>query len=276
MIFITTFNKDIYDICGKDLLYSFIDTNNNKDHKLIVFFEDKNNQFGYCPEWLGKWIDVDGIILIDILYDNNIIKLDKDLSSKINHTDEYSSPRSVKWFRPVSAIKQAGEMTNNPFCSIDADCLFTSKVENLFFEPLLEYNISFLGRENFKLMRHGGYDRDGNYVHTKTQFATNKDTHTETGFILFNMKLQDTWEFINRNYQYWTSGDILELEYKTDCHTFDATRKELFNLKYNNLCEPMGETSPIGSRVIEESILGSFLVHHKGTIGPTLYANNLL
>ena len=167
-------------------------------------------------------------------------------------------------------------MTDSAFCSIDADCLFITKVEESFFESLLEYNISFLGRENFKLMRHGGYDREGNYIHTKTQEATKKDTHTETGFILFNMKLKDTQHFIIRNYEYWIKQDILSLEYKTDCHTFDATRKELVNLKYNNLCEPMGETSPIGSRVIEESILGSFLVHHKGTIGPTLYNNNLL
>ena len=65
------------------------------------------------------------------------------------------------------------------------------------------------------------------------------------------------------------------MEFKTDCHTFDATRKEL-PLKYNNLCEPMGELSPIGSRVIEESVLGDFLMHHKGTIGPILYSKNLL
>ena len=278
MIFITTFNKDIFNICGEDLLHSFIDTGNNKNHKLGVFFEhiDIDNELGYCPPWLSKWVGIDNIILIDLLYDKNITKLDIELSPKIQHTDEYSSPRSVKWFRAVSAIKQAGEMVNDSFCSIDADCKFISEVNESFFEPLINYNISFLGRENFKVMRHGGYDRDGNYVHTNTQFATKKDTHTETGFILFNMKLKGTQEFINRNYEYWTSGDILNLEYKTDCHTFDATRKEMINLKYNNLCEPMGTTSPIGSRVIEESILGSFLIHNKGTIGPTLYSNNLL
>ena len=81
--------------------------------------------------------------------------------------------------------------------------------------------------------------------------------------------------FIKRNFEYWITKDILNLEFKTDCHTFDATRKEL-PLKYNNLCEPMGELSPIGSRVIENSILGDFLTHHKGTIGPILYSKNLL
>ena len=51
--------------------------------------------------------------------------------------------------------------------------------------------------------------------------------------------------------------------------------KEL-NLKYNNLCDPMGEISPIGSRVIEDSIVGKFMIHHKGTIGPILYSKNKL
>ena len=137
------------------------------------------------------------------------------------------------------------------------------------------YNVAFLGRENFKLMRHGSYTPSGEYVHTRTVEATNKDTHTETGYLGFNMSEPGTKEFIKRNFEYWIKEDILNLEYQTDCHTFDAVRKEL-NLKYNNLCDPMGELSPIGSRVIEASVLGDFMIHHKGTIGPILYQKNLL
>jgi hypothetical protein len=211
-------------------------------------------------------------------YDNKKIipHVDELLSSNIAFTDEYSSPRSVKWFRPVAAINYTSELLNENFSSIDSDCLFINKVEDEFFDSILnENNIAFLGRENFKLMRHGGYTPDGNYVHTKTIPSTNKDTHTETGYLGFNLNLPGTREFIKRNFEYWITKDILNLEFKTDCHTFDATRKEL-PLKYNNLCEPMGELSPIGSRVIEESVLGDFLIHHKGTIGPILYSKNLL
>ena len=43
MIFITTFNKDIYEICGRNLLESFVKTENNLNHKLAVFFEDNDN-----------------------------------------------------------------------------------------------------------------------------------------------------------------------------------------------------------------------------------------
>jgi hypothetical protein len=276
MIFTTTFNKDIYDICGQNLIQSFIDTENNIDHKLVIFFEDYNTVIGYLPEYLSKWWGKDNIIFINIMIDFIVAEVDNNLSSKIIHTDEYSSPRSVKWFRPVAAIKKTSELTNNSFCSIDADCLFISKVEESFFDEMKNYNISFLGRENFKIMRHGAYNSQGEYIQTNTVPATKKDIHTETGFILFNMEMEGTKKFIDRNFEYWTKGDIIHLEYKTDCHTFDATRKELPNLKYNNLCNPMGDISPIGSRVIEESVLGSFLIHHKGTIGPILYKKRLL
>ena len=138
-----------------------------------------------------------------------------------------------------------------------------------------DHHIAFLGRENFKIMRHGGYDSAGNYVQTNQVMATDKDTHTETGFIVFNLQKSDTATFIERNLEYWTKHIILKLKYQTDCHTFDAVRKEM-NLQYNNLCEPIGEISPIGSRVIEASAAGKFLTHNKGTIGPILYSKQLL
>jgi len=58
MIFITTFTKEIYNICGKRLLESFIETNNYREHKMFIFFEDGDNLFtDYYPEWLVEWND---------------------------------------------------------------------------------------------------------------------------------------------------------------------------------------------------------------------------
>lgn len=284
MIFITTFTKEIYEICGKRLLQSFIETENNKSHTMVIFFEDKDNPHTEnYPEWLVEWSDKNYFHFVNIMnYEledgiKPVDYVDSTLKSKISFTDEYSSPRSVKWFRPVAAIHCASSMiTDGKFSSIDADCLFIKKVEDEFFDGIIgDNNIAYLGREGFKTMRHGGYDNSGRYVHTRTVDATKKDTHTETGYIGFNLDIDGTRQFIQRNFDYWMNGDVLNLEFKTDCHTFDATRKEL-NLKYNNLCEPMGDTSPIGSRVIEESLLGEFLTHNKGTIGPILYQRNLV
>jgi hypothetical protein len=277
MIFITTFTKEIYNFCGEKLLQSFIETGNSELHHLFVFFENEDDLYTEnYPDWLVRWANEESMTFINLMnYDVSGIKIidlvDKHLSHKINHVNEYSSPRSVKWFRPVAAIHYASYLIDEAFCSIDADCIFTSKVTNEYFKDLMmDYNVTFLGRENFNVMRHGTYDQNGNYIHTNTVPATNSDRHTETGFIGFNLSMPGTRKFIERNFNYWVGEDILNLEFKTDCHTFDATRKEL-DLKYNNLCEPMGEVSPVGSRVIEASVLGEFLTHHKGTIGPNLY-----
>ena len=45
MNFITTFTKEIYEICGKDLLQSFVNTGNDKEHKLYVFFENEDDLY---------------------------------------------------------------------------------------------------------------------------------------------------------------------------------------------------------------------------------------
>jgi len=283
MIFVTTFTKEIYKICGRQLIESFVNTGNAESHHLYVFFENEDDLYTeYYPEWLVEWSNHKSITIANIMnYSYQEIKpidfVDSTLKNKITFDDEYSSPRSVKWFRPVAAIHYMSSLLDGGmFSSIDADCLFISKVEDLFFEEMLnDYNVAFLGRENFKVMQHGGYDANGNYVLTRTVAATDKDTHTETGFLGFNLEKKGTREFIERNFNYWISGDVLNLKFKTDCHTFDATRKEL-KLEYNNLCDPMGDTSPIGSRVIESSVLGEFLTHNKGTIGPLLYQRNLL
>ena len=283
MIFVTTLTKQIYDICGKRLFESFIETGNHKHHQLYVFFEDENDPYTDCyPDWLVEWSDKPYIVVANLMtyeYEGRrlVDYIDTNLSNKIHYDHLYNSARSVKWFRPVAAMMYASEVIDGgKFSSIDADCLFTSEVSNEFFDSILnDYHIAFLGREHFKVMRHGNYDHLGRYVHTNTVEATDADRHTETGFIGYNLNRKETYDFIRKNTEYWIDESVLSLPFKTDCHTFDAVRFQL-PLNYNNLCEPMGEVSPIGSRVIEDSVLGSFLTHHKGTIGPTLYANNKL
>ena len=76
--------------------------------------------------------------------------------------------------------------------------------------------------------------------------------------------------------KYWTEGKILDMNYKTDCHTFDATVEDMNNLKYNNLLESYGTTSPVGSKVLEVSPMGKYMKHNKGTLGPQLYGRNLI
>lgn len=282
MKFVTTFTKEIYYICGRKLIQSFIETGNDATHEMYIFFENEDDLYTeYAPEWLVEWAHYPAIKLANIMtYEHGgeriVDKVDVNLKKRIEFTDEYSSPRSVKWFRPVAAMQYMSEVTDEDFCSIDSDCMFIKYLDNSKFIPILDkYHLAYLGRESFKIMRHGGYDAEGNYIMTRQVAATEKDTHTETGFIAYNMSKPETREFIFNNFNYWVDEKVLELKYKTDCHTFDAVRKEM-NLEYNNLCEPCGELSPIGSRVLEASVMGEYLIHHKGTIGPILYQRNKL
>ena len=107
MNFITTFTKEIYEICGRKLLQSFINTGNDKDHKLYVFFENEDDLYTeHYPEWLLEWLSYEAIVIANIMtyeYDNKRIVdfVDANLKSQIEFTDEYSSPRSVKFIRKI-------------------------------------------------------------------------------------------------------------------------------------------------------------------------------
>ena len=279
MNLITTFTKEIYEICGHKFLESFLLT--QPTHKLYVFFEDETDLYTEkTPDWLSKYNKHKNIKFFNLMnYEYKDLKIvdfvDSKLKHIINFTDEYSSPRSVKWFRPVASIQYASELIDDQFCWIDADCILIKEFTDAFFDDILGgYNMAYLGREFFKVMRHGAYI-DGKYVCVNVAEATKKDTHTETGFIGFNVGLSGTRDLILSNFDYWVSGEVLSFEFKTDCHTLDAAIKK-HGLKYNNLCEPMGEISPIGSKVVEASVLGEFLAHEKGMIGPILYERNSL
>ena len=68
MIFITTFTKEIYNICGKKLLESFIETSNSENHELFIFFENEDDLFTeYYPEWLVEWSDKSYFTFINLM-----------------------------------------------------------------------------------------------------------------------------------------------------------------------------------------------------------------
>jgi len=281
MIFVTTATEAIYNLTGSNLIKSFIEYASEGNH-LVFFFEDyEEPKRTTLPNWISReYFEKDNIHFVNLMsYEyrgkNLIESVEDNLRGKIDYTDEYSSPRSLKWFRPVASILYTSELfPNKQFCSIDADCEFIANVDSSIYKEILDpYNICYLGRKHFKIVQHGGWS-NGKYVKTGEAQSTEKDSHTETGFIGFNCEMTGTKEFIIKNIEYWTDGKILDLKYKTDCHTFDATVEDMKHLKYYNMLESYGTTSPIGSRVLEVSPMGKYLMHDKGTLGPRLYQMN--
>jgi hypothetical protein len=87
-----------------------------------------------------------------------------------------------------------------------------------------------------------------------------RDSYSETGFIAFDLRNPYTQEFFDIFKNYYDSDKIYTLDAYTDCHVFDATRKELENLKkitgYNitpgNIKNPFNHT------------FKGYMIHFKG------------
>jgi hypothetical protein len=93
-----------------------------------------------------------------------------------------------------------------------------------------------------------------------TSYLGRSESYTETGFIGFNLKHAYADEFFDIFKNYYDSDKIYTLKKYTDCHVFDATRKELENLKkitgYNitpgNIKNPFNDT------------FKGYMIHFKG------------
>jgi len=83
-----------------------------------------------------------------------------------------------------------------------------------------------------------------------TSYLGRDKGYTETGFIAFDLRHHYTKEFFDIFKNYYDSDKIYTLKEYSDCHVFDATRKELENLKkitgYNitpgNIKNPFNDT----------------------------------
>lgn len=87
-----------------------------------------------------------------------------------------------------------------------------------------------------------------------------RNSYTETGVIGFNQKHKDFMAFRWRYQKCYEvpCPKILELQYWTDCHAFDHSRN---GMGYNMTPEGKGFDN-----VLEHSVLGPYLIHHKGPL----------
>ena len=271
MIFVTTGTKDIFELTGIRLIESFLKYKNDENHSLVYFFEDLEEPYrDTLPQWIPiEYFNNSNLHFVNLMtyeYKDKgrlVDFIDKSLSKKIDYFDEYSSERSVKWFRPVATILYASELFNENFCSIDSDCEFIDCVDESIFDDILnDYNLCYLGRKHFKVMRHGGYNNNGEYIETNRVPSTDKDTHMESGFII--------WDSQNPFYRRWFSlyrgmyegGKIYNLyDGWTDCHVFDKVN--------NDLIKEGMRTVHIASlqshSVWEVSPLQKYISHYKGS-----------
>lgn len=85
--------------------------------------------------------------------------------------------------------------------------------------------------------------------------------YTETGFLIFDLKLPHSRDFFDRWKQYYDTDLIWDLDGQLDCHVFDACLAEFQNtnrLTGHNLCGPEITKSHFNN------VLAGYMVHYKG------------
>jgi hypothetical protein len=83
--------------------------------------------------------------------------------------------------------------------------------------------------------------------------------YTETGFHIFNMNHSIAKKFLDTWKQYYLDDSIFKLEMWTDCHTYDAAKKNFDDKHWHNLSPPIKNNHPFIN-----GPLGEFMDHMKG------------
>ena len=94
-------------------------------------------------------------------------------------------------------------------------------------------------------------------------FLDRPKTYTETGFHIFDMSHPIANDFFERWLSYYRDDSIFRLEAWTDCHTYDAARRQFDQSLWFNLSPPVATPSYSG-HVFINGPLGEVMDHMKG------------
>ena len=93
-------------------------------------------------------------------------------------------------------------------------------------------------------------------------FLDRPSTYTETGFHIFDVNHSVAKDFFNKWLQYYRDDTIFSLSAWTDCHTYDAARRQFDQSNWFNLSPP--NAVGVGGHVFINGPLGAFMDHMKG------------
>jgi len=184
-IFVTTFNRKLYDEYAKNLIDTYLET--KQSLPLYVFVEDNIEYFKKA----------EGITYL------NLFEEEPDLKKFVerNNSNEAKSFTfdAVRFSYKVFA-QNAARKYGNKIYYVDSDCVFAKQIPQKWFDECLpdETFISF-------------YDRP--------------DQYTETGFVAFNESKLISKAFFIHYINYYKQDTVFKLNAYTDCHTLDATRR---------------------------------------------------
>lgn len=94
-------------------------------------------------------------------------------------------------------------------------------------------------------------------------FLERKHSYTETGFHIFDMTHPKAMKFFDAWTNYYKNDSIFALPAHTDCHTYDAARRQ-FNAMHWHSLSPEQKSTSMAAHVFINGPLGHFMDHMKG------------
>ena len=148
-------------------------------------------------------------------------------------TPEFYLFQAKKFSHKVYAQLDAFKSRHRYIVWLDMDILVTAEVTEGFLKGLVEDHFcAYLGR---------------------------KESHTESGFLIFDTKHPDFLAFVEIYAAQYNERKLFLLEYWTDCHAFDHARD---GLKANNLTPDAEGICDVFSK----SPLKDLMIHNKGAL----------
>lgn len=194
-IFVTTFNRRLFDQYAHQLISSYVAT--EQKIPLYVFVEDD----------ITYYTNLDNVRYIKLLEEEPDLK---DFTERNKSKEANSFTFDAVRFSYKVYAQNAGRKYGNKIYYVDSDCVFTKQIPDEWFDECLPDDkfISF-------------YDRPHQY--------------TETGFVAFNERKKEiSNDFFNQYTNYYKTDEVYKLTAYTDCHTLDATRNHFKdNLNYS-------------------------------------------
>jgi len=237
---ITTFNKQGFDICAREMVTSF-DKFWSKDITLNIYYEDMNvpeikssNRVSFFSfnEEVKKWYKFQSNYFL------------RELNKPDNSINSFYKYSAIKFAHKVYAIEKQFEKNISEYLIwLDSDVITFNRVTSSFIETLIEKDsyLTFLGREHINF-------------------------HSEAGFLIFNTKNKFHKIFWEKMMEMYDQGRLFNENEWHDSYIFDVVRLELEKNSLKNInISLMGlNKSKDQLNVFDNSVLGKFMNHFKG------------
>ena len=226
-LFVTTFNKRLYDDYAHQLIDSYKATN-QKPH-MLVFVEDS-------PSLYPK---------VDKVKYENIYDFEPDLKDFIQRNKHRVAnnfyEQAIRFSYKVFAQSAARAWADKIFY-VDSDCKFMDTIPRLWWQQCLPM-LTFLSF----------YDRPSQY--------------TETGFVAFNNSSLIANDFFREYKNWYVTDKVYSIKklgknFWTDCHTLDGTR-QMFKSDPRYSEKPLGDGRN-GHIMARDTFLNPYIDHRKG------------